>query len=84
MDLPGKKPLCSSEMIELKTCLSLLAMTLEIILYTVLHKDIGLKSSKVNCVAFFGTRAIKVLLKSLRMKPPALIPRPLPTILCEK
>ena len=72
MDLPSKNPLSSSKTIELKNYLSLFAMNLKIILYTILNKDIGLKSLKVNCVAFFGTRAINVLLKSLRMKLPCL------------
>jgi len=49
-----------------KRDLSLLAITLEIILYTTLHKAMGLKPSGVMAFSCFGIRAMKEALRAFR------------------
>jgi len=46
--------------------LSLLAITLEIILYTILNRAMGLKPSAVMAFSFFGIRAMKDALNTFR------------------
>lgn len=58
---------CSSEMRDGRRGLSLLEITLEIILYTTLHKDMGQKTSRSIAFSCFGIKAMNEALRALKI-----------------
>ena len=66
------KPLCYGEISLSSIGFNLFVTTFVIILYTILHNEIGRKYSKEFGFSLFSMRETKVLLKSLPMKPPFL------------
>ena len=66
MSLPGTKALWFFDIMELRIDLSLLAKTLEIILYDTLHKLMGRNSLIFVGLFVLGIRTIFVLFRSAR------------------
>ena len=64
--LPSTWPIFSSEMRDGRRGLNLSTITLEINFYTTLHKAMGLKTSRVMEISYFGTRVMKEALRAFR------------------
>ena len=75
INLPGTKADCSGEIISGRICLSLLAITLDAILYSTLHKLIGLNYLRRVGFFTFGMRTKVVLLMEAADSVPSTILR---------